>query len=209
MTEKERIVGEKMPLKLRRPHSYYVLTASQVEDAPTVNQHARRITATEQCLIKCSQAVPEKPPLPGFDKICPVLQSVVDERLRRARKSGDPAPVMVAFTVLANVHYANVVDVAKFESTAEFRYQREQYEVAPQAISQDQLLLDMEQCQREYVGICTVLAYLAQMEWKLHTVIRREVYRVKNMKAENFIQYWRQPCIKGYYYKILVDFGQS
>ena len=206
-------MNEKTPLKLRRPHSFYVLTASQVEDVTeqksTVKQYATRITATEQCLIKCGQVVPEKPPLPGFDKICPMLQNVVDERLRRARKQGDPTPVVVAFTVLAGARYANVVDVAKFESAAEFKYQREQYEVAPQAISQDQLLVDMEQCQREYVGICTVLNYLGQMEWRLHTVIRREVYRVKNMNAENFIQYLRQPCIKGFYYKILVDFGRS
>lgn len=203
--------NEKTPL--RRHGSFYVLTASSVGDVTeqgrTLKQTSRRITATEHSLVKCAQVLPRKPPLPEYKKLCPELQAVIDHRLRQARQTGDPAPVMIAFTVLGGRDYANVINPQQFETQAEYQLQRKQQGEGAQAISQDQLMVDMEECRAEYRGVCTVLQYLAQMEWAMHPVIRREQYKVKNANADGLLQLWRAPFIRGYYYKILVDFGQS
>ena len=201
-------MNEKTPL--RRPGSYYVLTASSVDNSTTqktLKKTERRVSVTEQCLIKCSQALPQRTPLPEFE-ICSELKSVVDYRLREARRTRDPAPVIVAFTLLGDTHYGNVIDTTKFESTAEYRYQRKQSDHAVLAIVQDQLMVDMSHCKNEYKGICTALLYLHRMEWPMHVVIYRETYKVKNPSESLWECLW-QPCLKGHYYKIMVDFGQS
>lgn len=187
-----------------------MLTASSVDNnttQKTLKKTERRVSVTEQCLIKCTQALPQNALLPEYE-ICPELKSVVDYRLREARRTRDPAPVIIAFTLLGDTLYSNVIDTTKFEANAEYRHQRKQSDHSAVAIVQDQLMVEMSHCKLEYKGICTALLYLRRMEWPMHVVIYRETYKVKN-PSESLWECLLQPCLKGHYYKIMVDFGQS
>jgi hypothetical protein len=218
---RRRVMDESSPLNKRKP--FFVLTSYNSEESEG-EQSAGGSTSTyaerrqqrrtlrprsEKYILKCvdnnGPTTPEARAMRESFHIVPKMEGIVKARLKHARESGDPTPVIIAFTLIDGTRYGNVINTGEFEKTPEYLQQRTQPGCA---VGDDQLCVDMQYCKRDYKGIVGVLLFLRSVEsGVLHTVIERQSYKTKNT-SENLFERLMTPSLKGYYYKVLVDFAQ-
>jgi len=209
-------MDENTPLNKRK--NFFVLTSYNSEESEG-DQSAERKRRTarpraDKYILKCVNTSgvegSQSRVIRDSFRIVPKMESNVRARLDQAKERDDPAPVIIAFTLVELTRYANVVDTVSFESTPEFLEQRKQQMnngVGPRAITDDQLCVDMQYCKVDFRGVCSILLFLRGMEKPLHTVVQRQNYKMKN-SSENLLEKLWTPSLKGYYYKVLVDFSQ-
>lgn len=146
-------------------------------------------------------------PLAVAPQVQPLLMSLANDRLARAelKDSGDPTPVIMAFTLIERFQYKNVVRTAEFESSVEYRSQPHS-QAAPEAITDDQLRADMDDCKEELTGVCAMQTYLRSRGY--HVMVWRKPYKQANCD-DSLMARWIEPYLSGYYYKLVVDLSRS
>jgi hypothetical protein len=201
---------------------YFVLTRHSEESSSGGKRNAqrRRPVSTElyhaqEEAVAERQCAPRHPPQPhqaprrpllADFALQPLMGKLADERLLQAHTEGDPAPVIMAFTLVESCHYRNVARVAEFEASTEYREQPEPGRA--QAISDDQLCVDMQYCKTEFKGVCAMLLHL-RAQCGLYVLLERRPYKQRNTESDWLDRFLLAPYLQGHYYKVIVDFSRS
>lgn len=173
------------------------------------NKTLRRSVSSERILCvgeELAEAEKTHRPMGDAFKLPSPLECLVQERLRRAEKlEKDPTPVVMAFTLIERYQYRDVTATTMQDESEILHLSHDQ----AVSISDDQLRADMDKCKEELTAVCALQCYLRELGY--YVMVWRLPYKQRNTDESmlGLYKYVIEPFLRGYYYKVLVDFSRS
>lgn len=134
------------------------------------------------------------------------VKEEMDERVKRSLSNGKVIEVLFAFTLIGN-RYTLVENVPEFERSGTHDFVKK----TRQAISADQLWLDLEEFPNTYKSLVSILRYLKSgYAIPIHTImVRTECSVAQTTGKDGFWAFLFEKPQQGYYYKLYIDFTQT